>query len=161
MKANKKLKCDCCGKVKKTRTMMKKKDKIYCSICYRKQSKCLMPIYNGKIPKSVLPPKKKVRKKAESKPPKIKGAKERKSLHKGLKRGFGLFLTLEEKQVLFKKFVSNGISNPAERVKKVCEKMSELAKKLRQEAKDKKTTQEQMQKRFIEELEKYAQEEMR
>ena len=85
--------------------------------------------------------------------PKIKGAKKiviSKQLH--------LYLTGEEKDVLYKKFISNGMSNheSSDRVTFISEKMKELAKKIRVEAGEKKLTSEQMNKKFLEGLAKYS-----
>ena len=84
--------------------------------------------------------------------PKIKGAKKiviSKQLH--------LYLTRDEKKVLYKKFVINMSNQDAsDRVKYISEKMKELAKKIKVEAGEKKLTSEQMNKKFLEGLAKYS-----
>jgi len=150
--SNKKEVCDKCEKKFNTKGMKKKNGKLYCHHCFLKLSKCLMPILNGGIPKSYLPPKLKERKKKEVTPPKMKGEKKivvSKQLH--------LYLTKDEKNVLYKKFIVNMSNQDAsDRVEFISEKMKELAKKIRVEAKEKKLTEEQMQSKFIEGLAKYS-----
>ena len=84
--------------------------------------------------------------------PKIKGAKKiviSKQLH--------LYLTRDEKKVLYKKFVINMSNQDAsDRVKYISEKMKELAKKIKVEAGEKKLTSEQMNKKFLEGLAEYS-----
>ena len=163
--ANKKENCDKCGRKFSRKVLKKKNGKLYCHKCYLKESKCVMPILSENIPKSYLPPKLKERKKKidiplklkkrRNIPPKIKGEKiiiASKQVH--------LFLTKEEKDVLYKKFIKNMSNQDAsKRVEYVSKKMSELASKIRKEAREKKLTEEQMNQKFIEGLSKYSEEE--
>lgn len=151
--------CAKCGIEKRRGKLIKIKEKLYCARCKNGQSKTLMPKLFGKIPKSYLPPKLKKKKKKIVKKikqiiePKIRGARDKKK--GGLKRGRGakaihLYLTKEERLVLYKKFIKQGLSEQvaSERVNNICKRMSELVKELRKKIKDKK----ELNKRFKEEF---------
>lgn len=88
-------------------------------------------------------------------PPKIKGEK-----RTVISKKVHLYLTRDEKKVLFKKFIKTMTNQDAsDRVKYIFEKMSELAKKIRIEARENKLTAEQMNMKFLEGLAKYSEEE--
>jgi len=153
---NKKEKCDGCQKKFSRKALKRKNGKEYCNHCYLKKSKCVMLIVNENIPKSYLPTKLKEKKnkpKIKDALPKIRGVKKI-----VVSRQLHLYLTGEEKDVLYKKFISNGMSNheSSDRVTFISEKMKELAKKIKVEAGEKKLTSEQMNKKFLEGLAKYS-----
>ena len=162
----KKIKCDGCGNVYNSRSLKKKKDKLYCHKCSLKKSKCIMPMLIGKIPKSYLPPKLKQKKKLKKRnfissiksylPPKMKGEKKKKTVSKKLH----LYITKEERLVLYKKLIVKMSSQEAsERIKKISEYSKILAKRIKEESEEKKIKDEQMNKMFLEGLAKYIEEE--
>ena len=160
---NKKEKCDRCEKRFNKKALKKKNGKLFCNKCYLKESKSVMPILSENIPKSYLPPKLKERKKKIDTQPKLKERKDTPPKMKGEKiivvsKQIHLYLTKEEKDILYKKFVANGMfsQDASDRVEYISEKMSELASKIRKEARENKLTEEQMNQKFIEGLSKYS-----
>ncbi len=157
MPRNSKTKCESCPKVISTKKLKRKKGKLYCHKCYLKQSKCLMPSLSKTIPKSFLPPKRKKRSVIPEKintPPKMKGEKK-------VAKQVRLSITREEKNVLYRKFIAKGISSQdaSNRIKELSEYSKELGKRIREEAKKKKLTDQQMQSKFLEGLARYSEEE--
>lgn len=140
--------CEKCGVKRRTKSLKRVNGIFLCNVC-RNREIVLIPRYPGKIPKYVLPKKRVVREKVRATLPKIKPIKKTKRV--GTK---GLYLSKNEKYFLFKKYQKKGLENEDARLKveKVCLTMDQLINKLKKEKK----TKEEMQKRFVEELEKYT-----
>jgi len=153
--------CDCCKKIYNSRSLVIIKGQKLCDVCRKRKTKNKMPQYiPNDIPKSYLPPKLKVRIKVVRDPsqPIMKGAKKPVIVTNKVH----LYLTKDEKYVLWKKLTNMGFSreDASERVVRVANKMGELALKIKQEAKVEQLTTEQMNMKFIEGLEKYSNEVM-
>ena len=162
MGKNKKKVCEGgCEKKYNSRSLKIINGIICCHNCSLKQSKGIMPIVPKKIPKELIPRKRKKRvskKKFDDAKPKIKPLKKRlirtRKIH--------LYLTKEEKVILFRKFIAAEISpeGARERIERVNAKMNELAKKLREKSKEEQITELELNTKFLEGLEEYVREEM-
>ena len=155
-----KRRCD--GKCKRfinTRCLYKKEDKEYCSSCikqFRKNVGRLGFRDSSKPPKHIILGKylKKPKKERPSKEkpivPKIPGAKRPRSFRGSPYQH--LYLTMIEKEILYKKYVSNGLTSDQarERLSKGIKYLSELVLKM----KDKGVAEEDINKKFKEEFAK-------
>lgn len=155
-------KCDNCGKLRQQKKLKYYKGEYLCNICYRRKI-TEMPHCSRTIPKHLIPKKRVekpkipkiikpifIQRKRDNTLPAIKPI--RKSKRVSTK---GLYISRNEKTFLFKKYQERlGNTKASQKVKDICLSMSNLVTKLKQEKKSK----EQMQKIFVQELEKHIKE---
>lgn len=137
--------CEKCGIKRRTRSLKKRKGVWYCYKCYKCEI-IEIPYHKGKVPDYILPKKRIVKDTL----PVIDSIQPNKRISTK-----GLYLSKNEKLFLFKKYQKKlGSTSASLKVKNVCFMMNKLIYKLKEEKKSKK----EMQRIFIEELEKHIQE---
>jgi len=161
-----KFPCDECGRKYRKGSLRAKNGELLCHKCSLRNSKAKMPIITGKVPKDLIPKEPKPRKKIIqrkrlniiTKQPKsevagLESIKKTKTLF--LARG--RYLTKNEREFLYKKLVATGFNpqNASERINGLSKKISEMMERLKKEEK----SQDEMNDKFIEELENFSREE--
>ena len=146
--------CEECGKKSRTRSLRRCKNKLLCYVCSCPKIKKILAF--PQLPKSRYKPRKRVFKEKDRSHvlPGIKSIKPKKR-----DKFFVANLTLEEKQFLYQKYIKNGFSSnyANSKVKEICSMLLNLSKSLREKGK----SDEEIQKRFLAELERYANEEIK
>lgn len=149
----KKTKCAKCGKVCNTKRLSKVEgeNKLFCNVCTQRLRKAKRLKKFGHLIDKPQPRKRSISKKQDTAIPKIKDI--RKTIRVN---SYGISLTIEEKQLLFRKYKKSGMDyeEANQKVKGINNHLKDLVKKLREQKK----SDEQINKRFLEELEKYARE---
>lgn len=160
----KKRSCDKCGSECYHVKLKRLNDGLICPKCVKENRKKhrdflrkeIICIRKRRTPEEMLADEKKIFKKQRPKdiPPKIKGSKKPKIISKQAY----LYLTKDEKYILYKKLISRDLSGEqaSKRIKEISIKMRELAIRLREEERQNKITIDEMNKKFIEGLEKYS-----